>query len=751
MAEKGTLKAEGLAFAHSLQTVFKTVVMYSADHPAAETATAQLYALMNALVRQTQQFTFGFLNNRILINELLTDDNSLSRLEGEFCRRGIGAITFSAGITLSEFKRGLAVVCTRPKIIEEHGGIKPFLQQNPIAGMRILPAVISEGGDTMLQMNPESYLMAQGILGPGAGAGWQGLESLLRSVGMEKPEGFAGGAKETLDLAGKATQAALLTPSADPRESMRALVRLLEEWTPTYLLSTLPPEKQSELAGRSPENVAESLVEDVTVDLVVKRLADNPAASLMPVVLEQVVRVLMRGLQVTHVAERLLQKLSRVVEEAHLPPEVFDRIRQEIMWVQLNPQEKHAQLLRVARFDDQDFHHLLNYAQETINAGRIKDVTEVVEHYMGFLDLPADKTRAHELARVPQLLAAVVGEATLPLLREIVTRLCKELLEEQHADWDSHEQVANCLLSAAQTAALYEDFGTVDKIGLDLQACLGTDKALHLNCCGRALENLLTTASFERVIELYVAKRDDLAWAKVVGSLAKWFGPKSGEVIFTLLEKEKSVSNRLRLVHMCAPLLGVAAMEAARSKLSDERWYMVRNACAILGELGDPEITTQLRSALRHPDERVQRAAVTSIVKCKGPGRAAAFAEALPHLKAQALDMALDELVFLKDPESVKGLQQFILAKTGSRAGALEKAVQSLASIGSEQALEVLGKVLSDTGQAPFVRNTALLALGGNSLPSAKRILAEFVRLAPNDPLATQCKKILASSQSTRS
>jgi hypothetical protein len=746
MAGKTTLKAEGLAFGHSLQTAFKTVAMYSVDHPAAEKTTAQIYASLNALVRQTQQFTFGFLNKRVLINELLTDDDTLSPLEGEFSRRGIGAITFSAGITLSEFKRGLAVVCSRPKIIEEQGGIKPFLQQNPIEGMRILPAVISEGGDTVLQMNPESYLLAQGILGPGAGAGWQGLESLLRSVGMEKPEGFAGEAKETLDLASKATQAALTTPGADPSETMRALVRILEESTPTYLLSTMPPEKQSEMVGRSPADVAQSLVEDVTVRLAVKRLADNPAASITPGMLEQVVRLLMRGLQVTHVAERLLQKLSRVIEEAHLPPEVFERIRQEIMWVQLDPQEKHAQLMRVARFDDHDFHRLLNYAQEAINAGRINDVTEVAEHYMGFLDLPADQARAHELARVPQLLPVVASVTTLPFLQEVVTRLSEELLEEKHADWDCHQQVANCLLTAAQTAALYEDFGTVHKIGLDLQNCLATDKALHRDCCGRALENLVTTASFERVIELYLAKRDDPAWAKVVGSLAKWFGPKSGEVVFTLLEKEDSVPNRLRLVHMCAPLLGDAAREAAHRMLSDERWYMVRNACAILGELGDPEITTWLRGALRHPDDRVQRAAVTSIIKCKGPGRAAAFAEALPHLKAQVLDMVLDELVFLKDPESVEGLQQFILAKTGSWAGALEKAVRSLASIGSEQALEVLGKVLSDTGQAPFVRNTALLALADNSLPSAKRILAEFIRHAPNDPLATQCKKILASS-----
>jgi len=340
----------------------------------------------------------------------------------------------------------------------------------------------------------------------------------------------------------------------------------------------------------------------------------------------------------------------------------------------------------------------------------------------------------------------VTGAATLPLLREIVNRLSKELLKEKHPDGDSHAQVAKCLSGAAQTAALYEDFGTVHKIGLDIENSLAKDPPRHQDCCGQALENLLTIASFERVIELYVAKRDDLAWAKVVASLAKWIGPRSGEVVFTLLEKENSASNRLRLVRMCAPVLGGAAMEAARRRLSDERWYVVRNACTVLGELGDPDITTKLRSVLGHPDDRVQQAAATAIVKCKGSGRAAAFAEALPHLKAQVVDLVLDELVFLKDPESVEGLKQFVLAKAGSRAGALEKAVRSLASIGSEPALEVLGKVLADNGQAPLVRNSALLALSGSSLPSAKQILAGFIRLAPNDPLAAQARKIVPSS-----
>ncbi len=746
MVEKTQLKAEGLAFGHSLQSTFKTVIMYSVEHPAAARATEQMFDSLNKILSKAQQFTFGFLNKRVLINELLTDDTGLSQLESEFFRRGIGAITFSAGITLAEFKRGLAIVGSRPKIIEEKGGIELFLRQHPLVGMRVLPAITPEGEDTVLQMNPESYLMAQGILGPGKAGGGPGLESLLRFVGMDSPAGFAGGPKEALDLAGKATQAALMMPGADPRESLRALTRMLQEFTPNLLLSTMPSEKRAELAGRPPEAVAESLVEDLTADLAGKQLTNDPARAGVPAVQEQVVQILMRGMQATHVAEHILQKLSHVIEEAHLPPEVFNRIRQEITWVQLDPQEKYAQLMRIYQYDDQDFQRLIKYLHEAMAAGRVKDVSDVVEHFLKFLDSPPDVTRSQEVAKVLQILPIVTSSTTMPLLRGMAIRLSKELLDGARSDMPSHQQVVKCLTAITHSAAGFEDFAVVHKIGLDVEASQAKDAARHRQCCGEALENVLPMGAFERVIELYVAKRDDPGWAKFVASLAKWLGPKSGEVVFSLLEKENSAANRLRLVRMCAPLLGGAAMEAARRRLSDERWYVVRNACTVLGEVCDPDLPAQLRVALRHSDDRVQQAAVTSMIKCKAAGRGAGLAEALPHLKGQALETALDELSFMKETESVTGLRDFVLAKTGARTGLLEKAVRALSAIGTPEAIEVLGKVLSDTAQPPSVRNLALTGLGGNPQPSAKQVLAEFVRVAPNDPLAIQGKKFLAPS-----
>jgi len=104
--DKTQLKTQGLAFGRSVQTAFKTVVMYSVDHPAGRKKRfSRPTTPLNSLLQAAPQFTFGYTEHRILLNDLLTDDPILVQLEAEFTRRGIAALTFLGGISLAEFKQ----------------------------------------------------------------------------------------------------------------------------------------------------------------------------------------------------------------------------------------------------------------------------------------------------------------------------------------------------------------------------------------------------------------------------------------------------------------------------------------------------------------------------------------------------------------------------------------------------------------------------------------------------------------------
>ena len=60
---------------------------------------------------------------------------------------------------------------------------------------------------------------------------------------------------DILEMAGKATEAALLGQTTDPQGVVGTLARLLEEVTPEKFLSALPTSKQSLLRGSRPRRL----------------------------------------------------------------------------------------------------------------------------------------------------------------------------------------------------------------------------------------------------------------------------------------------------------------------------------------------------------------------------------------------------------------------------------------------------------------------------------------------------------------
>jgi HEAT repeat protein len=372
--------------------------------------------------------------------------------------------------------------------------------------------------------------------------------------------------------------------------------------------------------------------------------------------------------------------------------------------------------------------------------GRVSEATEIAQHYFSAWEGASSAVRAEEMKRAPELLRALASVQTLPLMHALAEPLRREILDETRLHWPCHLQATRCLATVAQNAGRFEDFEFVHKIASDLKRAMSRRPSQHADCCGKALAGLLTPEAMERLIESFLQRRSDAAWVRTATSLLTMIGPPGAEGAFHRLDEEPAASNRLPLIRLIRGL-GASALESARRRLSDPRWYIVRNAAYILGDLGDPELPIHLRGALRHEDLRVQQAAMTAILRSDAAGRGETLAEALTQLQPGVLEMALDELTVLKDPASVEHLAALVLGKKEFKAGALEKAVIALGAVPSDRAAEALYKIILETGQPLLVRRAALGSLTNHSSAIAPSLVAKLSILPSGDPLAAELKK----------
>jgi hypothetical protein len=907
VVDKHKLKIEGLKFGRVLQSVFRLASMFTVDHRAVDSAVRQSYEALNALVKQVQQFTFGFIDHRVLLNNILTPDRTLRNLESEFSKRGIGAVAFPAGITLGGFRRFLGVICDTPENIEANGGIRRYYERNKVEGVRLIAGVkgASSMEETVLEGDPESLLAAQrlamesqptlgldmlmeavgmgggmddadqrrgggfaafgglagGLSGSGGSAGGgvggaggstefagggtdlstgpeTGVENSgndrgenspvprtvvggpggtpfsagsqrgassadlasegdapfpgIKSIGVNpgvnvdytaaevgsggpglgtgnsentaatgkdsSPGASSRGASRTapglgfarvassaiasdpnqvFDIAQKALIRSFSNSAADPAQALTALAHMLEEFNPEVLLPALSTEKRAALKGKPAREIAADFMEDVAAQWAANRLSSVSQQEDTAMTEAEVIRVLQRSLDATLTVERMLNKLSGLFEKANLPPEFYTRIQQELRWMELTDEEKFKQLMGQHRYSAAEFKRLAIHVKNTVRRGDLLEATELVEHYFAILELSPQELQVVELARAPELLQSIARMQTKEFMQRVSERLSVPLFDEAFRGW-YHTHVANCLATAAHCMAPYEDFDGIYLIAQNLEKSRLRNQQLHKDCCGEALGNLLGPRSIERLVELYSLRRYG---QRMVVSILRLMGRLGAEKIFLRLEEEKVASNRLALIRLIGQM-GTVAHEVARSKLRDERWYVVRNACLVLNETHDPEIIQDLRDTLRHADERVQEAAFQVITKSKAAGRSAALADALPQLKPHVLEEVLKELRFMKSPESVPGLEAFITQQE-EKLREKEEAMRAIAAISGEGAADAMGRILKNADIPPAIRRIAIKTLSKSELPVAYQALAEVASRVPHDPMAREAQAAL--------
>jgi len=750
MLESNELKVQALRYFRSLQAALKAVITFSVDHRSTQLPIQQSHVLLTALLKETGQVTLGFVNNQVMVDRLLTANTGLAALENEFLKRGVGAITFSPGVTLGNYRRLLTLLSTPVKDIENAGGIRVLLAEAPMDGVRILPAPKnerrSETGDTILDIDAEAYLRTRDFQRPTDVL--DSFETFLEAAGLDKATRsqllslyggvhrdarWAQGAddqherarSESTDAntAGTATAAVgaglsggastgqdggflglfeqcvtrALTSEGNVEKSYVALAQLLQETGVEYVLTRFSEEDRNALRHATPEVVAGEFVTQTAFDWAHDRLNQSQTPGDKVVVEEEVVHVLARALRATQSADRLAQKLAKFVQEYAVPKPIVDRIQEELRWSSLPIEHRHARLLRISHFDAAQFRRLIEQLQFLLQARREPQAVELAIHYVGTFHAPAEEILPEHASRLPELirLMAPARGKFVPLALDHLKRL---LLRTDFSQF-IHFQIASALSALAQSVAVFEDFATVSEVGAVLQHVYDGNPEAHEACCGLSQSKLLTESNIERVLEIFLVRKEEPEFMRVAARLLRWSRDPGVEKLFTFLEQETSGKNRIALVRLLT-YVGQAAIAAAVRRLQDSRWYVVRNACLVLGEINDPELETHIAPALSNPEYRVQHTAAQVLMKNRSPRRAAVLAGALRSLHPSVLDTVLDELLYLKDETSVSGLKRYV-AEPNQSAALRKKAMQVIAAIPGHLA----GLALDDLASNTFLPN----------------------------------------------
>ena len=105
MLDSKQIKTLGLRFVRTLQVTVKSATVFTIEHKSCDRPFQQSFLLLNNLLKEVGQFTFGFVDNQVMLNNLLTTDTALRHLETEFLKRGVAGITFEPGLTMARYRK----------------------------------------------------------------------------------------------------------------------------------------------------------------------------------------------------------------------------------------------------------------------------------------------------------------------------------------------------------------------------------------------------------------------------------------------------------------------------------------------------------------------------------------------------------------------------------------------------------------------------------------------------------------------
>lgn len=506
------------------------------------------------------------------------------------------------------------------------------------------------------------------------------------------------------------------------------------------LILSLKPELQSLLIERaaSPE-ARQSFLKRILALFPPERLADLVAGQYRqglrdPEALEALIRKLVPE---GPTRKTVLASIGAALGEAGLEPSAYKAITDNILWKEL-PHHTKVQFLQQSRnLWNVSFSKIEEVIRDLLGAGEPRTAVTIIRRYFSGL-LVYDRKSRSAVVRNGFRFYRLVGEDArlLPLRRNIADLLLEHLKNEENAEL--YEELCRALASIVRLELDQDSYRVVLYLHQAVRGLLesgrigGRRRSSVLQSSLRSVEE---PRVLERLLEAY--EEGDQEAEEAVPRVFGMLGSEAHQFLIAALASETSRRKRARLVTLLRQV-GGALVQPLRLALHDERWYLVRNALFLLGDLGGPEHVEDAERCLVHPDARVRREACRALPKLAGKETEPLLVRALNDPDESVVAAAVDALGALGSERGVSYMLDLV-ARRGvfAEAGdALRKtAVEVLGRLRVGAATELLEEILLratllSRSESPRIRAAAVQALAAIRTPAA---LALLERVAEGD------------------
>ncbi len=213
--------------------------------------------------------------------------------------------------------------------------------------------------------------------------------------------------------------------------------------------------------------------------------------------------------------------------------------------------------------------------------------------------------------------------------------------------------------------------------------------------CRKGFETLMTSERTEQLIDFLCEPGLNESSREKAHFLLKKSGEQGARRLGERLAEEKEAKRR-KILAQALTAFGRSALATLDFLLRDERWYVVRNAATILGEIRDPETARHLAVLLGHEDERVRREAIRAMTRL---GTTEAMDVLLVAVEEGDPDLQRQALLFLGAMKQTKAIPYLLrfLERSDPFVRCLELkrgAVRALGDMGAAEAVPALRALL---------------------------------------------------------